>query len=304
MTADDKKDPGRKLITEEQRFKFIGFDVFPGKPKDLFKSTAEKEKLINSIIERREKGDTLRDDCTLLEERVSFSDRLVLTIASIVIFASLFLPWFSAYNEFVEESNTSASEQTTLIDSFQITPEGDTIPVLATTNVAEPPPEALNPNIQGEEILSSYVARKKFRKEFSTLSGLGMFVALGSVGSYIFSSGFILILTGLLFLIYALLSILLPVYNLYGIYASKGNPDQKALALKKVLKFNWIPLGIVLFTIFLSFFGADYGFSDPESIFTSIGDSYSIGTYMTNLSYGAFISLAAFILSALKGVEI
>jgi hypothetical protein len=304
MTADDKKDPGHKLITKEQRFKFIGFDVFPGKPKDLFKSTAEKEKLVDSVRERRKKGDTLRDDCTLLEERISSSDRLILTVASIIIFASLFLPWFSAYNEFVEESNEAPVEQTAVVDSLQITPEGDTIVVSTATDITEPPVEPEVAEVQGEEILHSYVAKKKFRKEYSKLSGLGMFVSVGSVGSYIFTSGFILILTGVSFLIYALLSILLPAYSLYGIYASKGNADQKALALKKVLRYNWIPLGIILFTMFLSFIGAEYGFSDPESIFTSIGNSYGIVVYMTSMSYGVFISLAAFILLALKGVEI
>jgi hypothetical protein len=304
MTADEKKDPGQRLITKEQRFKFIGFDVFPGKPKDLFKSTAEKEKLVDSVKERREKGDTLRDDCTLLEERVSSSDRMVLTIASIVVFASLFLPWFSAYNEFVDEPSEAPAEQIAVVDSLQITSEGDTVVATGVTDITEPPVEPEVSEVQGEEILHGFIAKTKYRKEYSKLSGLGMFVSIGSVGSYIFSSGFILILTGVLFLIYALLSILLPAYSLYGLYASKGNADQKALELKKVLRYNCIPLGIVLFTMILSFIGAEYGFSDPESVFTSLGASYGVVTYMTSMSYGVFISLAAFILTALKGVEI
>jgi hypothetical protein len=304
MTADEKKDPGQRLITKEQRFKFIGFDVFPGKPKDLFKSTAEKEKLVDSVKERRDKGDTLREDCTLLEERVSTTDRLILTIASIIVFASLFLPWFSAYNEFVDEPNEAAAEQVAVVDSLQITSEGDTIAVTGAADVTELPVEPEVTEVQGEEILHGYVAKTKYRKEYSNLSGIGMFLSIGSVGSYIFSSGFILILTGVLFLIYALLSILLPAYSLYGLYASKGNADKKALELKKVLRYNWIPLGIVFFTMLLSFIGAEYGFAEPESVFSSLGTSYGLVAYMTAMSYGVFISLAAFILMALKGVEI
>ena len=90
----------------------------------------------------------------------------------------------------------------------------------------------------------------------------------------------------------------------YGIYGLKGDPDQKALALKKILQYNWIPLCLLVFAMVISFVGASYGFSNPQEIFTSIGNSYSIATFLGSLSYGVMISLAAFILIAVKGVEI
>ena len=56
-------------------------------------------------------------------------------------------------------------------------------------------------------------------------------------------------------------------------------------------------------TFILSFIGAEYGF-DGESLFTSLGSAYGLGVFFDSLSYGVFVSLGAFGLIALKGVEI
>ena len=45
---DDQK-PGKKTeekVTEETRYKYIGFDVYPKKPKKFWKSEEEKTKLL------------------------------------------------------------------------------------------------------------------------------------------------------------------------------------------------------------------------------------------------------------------
>ena len=34
-------------VSDAQRFRYIGFEVFPGKPKDLFKSDAERQQYID-----------------------------------------------------------------------------------------------------------------------------------------------------------------------------------------------------------------------------------------------------------------
>ncbi len=83
----------------------------------------------------------------------------------------------------------------------------------------------------------------------------------------------------------------------------KGDADKQALALKKVLKYNWIPVILFSVAFILSFIGAEYGF-DSVAVFTSLGASYGPGVFMGTLSYGVVISLGAFILTALKGVEI
>ena len=45
MADDKKKKSSANRIDEKDRMKFIGFEVFPGKTKDLFKTEAEKDKI-------------------------------------------------------------------------------------------------------------------------------------------------------------------------------------------------------------------------------------------------------------------
>lgn len=315
MAAEGKKGEPKKRITDEERFHYIGFDVFPGKPKDLFKSDAEKTKHVEAIRAKRNKGDLLREECTLLEERVSLFDRIVLTIACIVIIGSLFIPWFSAYNELVEETKTEAPVEETMVDSTMMAAVTDSLGMentmtdtsaMAATEAAGEAGSGVNNPLQettGEEVIHGYVAKKKIEKIYSRLDGYGVFTSIGSVGGDVFSSGIILKITGILFILYALLTIGLPAYTLYGVYGLKGDADTKAVSLKKLLRFNWIPLLIFVLALFLSFFGANYGF-DAQATFISLGMNYNIGVFLGSLSYGLIISLSAFILIAVKGVEI
>jgi len=330
MAADDKvKKNSVKPITEDQRFKFIGFEVFPGKPKDLFKSDKEKDKFVNGVLSKREKGETIRDQCTLLEERVSFLDRLVLTAASVLIFAALFVPWYSVYNEIVEEEAVPIVQEETAVvaDSAVLAAAGDTLVAGGQVAVGEDAtaPAAGAPEGQeiaegetgeaagpardvvrtsaAEEVIHGYVAKKKIHKEYSRVSGIGSLAGLGSMVSYVFSSGAVVIITAIIFILYALTCIGAPVYTLYGLYGMKGDSDQKALRLKKMLRLNWLPLILFVLALMLSFFGAEYGF-DSESVFTSLGRAYGPATFLGTLSWGIIISLSAFILVAVKGVEI
>ena len=111
-----------------------------------------------------------------------------------------------------------------------------------------------------EEVIHGYVAKKKITKTYSSLTGIGSLFALGSVGGPVFSSGIVLVLTGLVLLIMTLASILLPAYTLFGLFGLKGTPDQQALKLKTILKLNWAPLLIFVFALAASFVGANYGF--------------------------------------------
>lgn len=330
MAAEGKeKKNSVKPITEDQRFNFIGFEVFPGKPKDLFKSDKEKDKFVNGVLAKREKGETLRDECTLLEERVSFIDRLVLTVASVLIFAALFVPWYSAYNEIVEEEPIPvvSEEAAVMADSAMLAAAGDTLAAGGQAAVGEDATVPAAGSQEGqeiaegetgeavgaatdvvsasaaEEVIHGYVAKRKIHKEYSRVSGIGSVAGLGSMGSYVFSSGAVVIITAIIFILYALMCIGAPAYTLYGLYGMKGDSDQKALRLKKMLRLNWLPLILFVLALILSFFGAEYGF-DSESVFTSLGRAYGPGVFLGTLSWGIIISMSAFILVAVKGVEI
>ena len=313
MADKDKKTKKGDRISADQRFHYIGFEVFPGKPKDLFKSEKERDTFVREVHERREHGELLREHCTLLEERVTFRDRLVMSIASVVILATLFMPWFSAYTEVVEEvtveeSVTADSNMTdsNLVDSLGAAVAAgatDTAAMAATVTDTGSGAGAIQPEAApAEEVIHGLVARKKVHKEYERLSGIGTFLALGSVGGKVFSSGFILILTGIILLVYMLLCIALPVLNLVNIWGGKGG-DALALKLKTILRLNWIPLVLLVLAMFLAFFGAEYGF-DTADMFTSIGSSYGIAVLLDSLSWGGLVSLGAFILLAAKGIEI
>lgn len=322
MVEEEKKEPTSKRIGESQRFKYIGFEVFPGKPKDLFSSDAEKEKMVKSVLEKRAKHDplhALREECTLLERRVSLADRVILTVACLAVIASVFLPWYAAYNEVVVEpgeepavamaDSNLVADSTVLADSSMLS--DTTLAVAGDVDVgtdsavaaAAAASDSGYSSSASEEVIHGYVARKKVSKEYDRLSGVGTFAALGNVGSYVFSSGGILVVTAILFMGMVVLSILLPLYSLYGLFGLKGDPDQRALKLKKVLELNWLLPVVFVVALALSFVGAHYGF-EATSFYSSIGDNYGPGVFLGTLSWGVFVALAGSILLAVKGVEI
>jgi hypothetical protein len=334
---DKKKTTSKKRVTDDERFHYIGFEVFPGKAKDLFKSAAEKDKLVDGVIAKRDSGQVGREECTLFEDRISGLDRIVMTLACLTMLVSLILPWFSVYNR-VEDTAGAAEPATeeVIVDSLAMTGDSATLALAdavdslgvpvgddaeatealavatesdtttgagATDEGGEQAASTGGRQSRAEEVLHGYVAKKKYTEHFERLGGLGTLAALGSVGSPVFSSGFVLVVSGVVFLLMILATLGLPLYSLYGLYALKGNGDQKALALKKILKLNWIPLMLFTGAMFLAFFGANYGF-DAESMYTSLGKSYGVGVFLDSLSWGAFVSISASVLLAVKGVEI
>jgi hypothetical protein len=333
MAEGDKKDSGANRINEKQRFTFIGFDVFPGKPKDLFKSDAEKQKLVDSVRAKRKSDSTLRDECILLEERVSFGEKLILAVASVAILTALILPWYSAYmvvpaasepvaavEEPVDAALTgtdSLAEADSLVASDDTTAmAGLTDDTTITTAVVEEPTEVEDQAAASaagvtthegeranEQIITARAARARTAREYSQLTGIGTFASLGTVGSAVFGSGFILVLTAVFMLIYGLLCIVLPVVNLYTLFGIKGKPDDVAEKIKRHLRLNWLPLILFTVVLLLSFVGAEYGFNVEES-FTSLGESYGVAVLLGSLSWGIFVALAASILVAVKGIEI
>jgi hypothetical protein len=320
---ENKKSAGNR-VSDSDRFKYIGFEVFPGKPKDLFKSDEEKAKLIDAVVAKRSRGEVIREECTLFEERVSVSDRLILAVACLAILATLFIPWYSAYNEIVEEvvavpvsempfdsAVTAAAEGDSALMAAGESP--DTAALAATDEPTETPTATeeqaetdsalIEVSSPSEEVIHGLKARKKIYREYSRLSGFGAFLALGSVGAYVFSSGFVLVLIAIILMFYTLLCVALPIYTLYGVYGMKGSADERALKLKRILRFNWIPVVLIVAAFVFSFIGADYSF-DAAAFYSSLGASFGIGAFLNSLSWGIFVSLCAFLLVAAKGIEI
>ena len=87
-------------VPEETRYKYIGFDVYPRKPKRFWKSEEEKRKQLEETKKKRA-GSVLEERDHSLVRAAVFSrvDRLVLTITSFLLTVSLVLPWFSLRGE-------------------------------------------------------------------------------------------------------------------------------------------------------------------------------------------------------------
>ncbi|UCD93756.1 MAG: hypothetical protein JSU69_08260 [Candidatus Zixiibacteriota bacterium] len=320
----EKKDSGAKKENQfdpDKRFKYVGFEVHPGKIKDLFKSEAERERWVNRVREKRKAGAKVRDKASFDVPRVAGYEKIILSVTSVLLLVSLFLPWFSGYHEY--EVETAAVEQpaAVLVDSLEdeapidsaAFAEADTLAVgletgeitdsmsamAATEDALETETTELEKDESGFASITSAKKRKEIRKEHQTASAIA---SLGTAGM-VLSSGAVLKITGILFIIYMLFCVFGALYTLYNLYLIKGDPDTRALKLKKALKYNWIPIGIWIFSLIVSFVGASYSF-DTSDLVKQIGSSYGIGTFLGLLGYGFYISLFCFIMNAVKAVEI
>lgn len=325
-----KKD---KKIDPDERFRYIGFEVETGKLGDHFKSDAEKNSWIKRVLDKRAKGSKLRDETSFDKPRVAEYEKIVLTITSVILVVSLFLPWFSGYKEHAVEVEVVAPAEELLTDSAGVALTTDSIgmelavdssvvtaevagsgtetDVLATTEEGTVKAGETGAGSEGMERIESekddmgfssitgVVKRKEYRKEYHSSSAVNAFGMLGMV----FSSGIVLKLSGVLFIIYVLLCLGMAGMTLYILYGIKGDEDTIALKLKDMMKFGWLPLGIWFGCFVLSFFGASYSFDTTEML-KQLGSSYGTGTYLSLLGYGFYVSLGCFIMNAVKAVEI
>ena len=78
-------------VSDDQRFHYIGYEVFPGKPKDLFKSDQDKKTWVDRVLSKRDSGELSREHNTLMEQRVTMGEKLLMAVASLVLIASLAL---------------------------------------------------------------------------------------------------------------------------------------------------------------------------------------------------------------------
>lgn len=325
--AEPKDGSTYQPISDKQRFRYIGFEVYPGTPKDLFKNDEERKKYVDRVLEREKKGETLRENNTLVEERVSILERMVLAVACLIVLGSLFLPWYSAYTEVPATGQAAQAMDTLQVDTLEAVAT-DTVATAAVENpefgeTAPAQPEEVYENIDSlispdttaagaaqqeapadlnEEIITGGVVRKVTHKEQESVNWFGAFGLLGSASGMIFSGG-VLAISSVILLIYMVLTVLLPLFTLYVIFGTGAKGDDYALKLKKLLKINWIPVLMVFVVFLLSFFGGSYGF-DATSLFDSLGTSYGVAAFANTVSWGLFVSMVMFILLAVKAIEI
>jgi hypothetical protein len=263
--ADNKAQP---FESSDERFRYVGFDVYTGKMGSVFKSEDERKSLIAKVMARfnRSEGE-VRDHCTLLEERVSKREKIFMTVVSALMLLSLFIPWFSGYFEIVN------TKQVPIEVAAADTTGGKSVEMTTVTTVTH---------------------------DNRSVTGVG---AIGYIGQ-VFSGGFILMVSGLLIVLYFLACPVLAIFNLYLLHKVKiPNPDEYVLYLKRMLRYNWIPIFLWLAMFLLAFIGSSYGF-DTKGMVKQVGASYGIGTFVGLCSFGVYLSLGAFILMALKGKEI
>jgi hypothetical protein len=100
MEDKNKSQKNEERVPEEIRFKYIGFDVYPKKPKRFWRSDEEKRKQLEEIKKKGSRSALEDKDYSLVRAAVfSKVDRLILTITSLILTVSIVLPWFSLRGE-------------------------------------------------------------------------------------------------------------------------------------------------------------------------------------------------------------
>jgi len=90
----------RKEISEDDRFRYIGFDIYPGKAKEFWKSEEEKKAYLERIKKKKGILSLLQRDHSAVHVSIfSPVDRIVLTASSVVVILSIFFPWFSFHRD-------------------------------------------------------------------------------------------------------------------------------------------------------------------------------------------------------------
>ena len=90
----------RKGKSEEDRFRYIGFEIYPGKAKEFWKSEEEKKAYSEKIKKKKGILSLLdRDHSAVHVSIFSPVDRIVLSISSAVVILSIFFPWFAFHRD-------------------------------------------------------------------------------------------------------------------------------------------------------------------------------------------------------------
>lgn len=82
--------------SSEDRFRYIGFNVFPGKAPEFWKNETERKEHLEKVRETGGKFVPLSRSNSLVAARaMSATERWMLTVTSALMAASPFLPWFT-----------------------------------------------------------------------------------------------------------------------------------------------------------------------------------------------------------------
>jgi ABC-type multidrug transport system fused ATPase/permease subunit len=87
-----------KINPEELRYNYLGFDVAPGKIKEFWASEQEKKKYLEKIKERLEKkkAHSIERDFSMVNASLlNPADRIIISIASVLMIISLILPYYN-----------------------------------------------------------------------------------------------------------------------------------------------------------------------------------------------------------------
>jgi hypothetical protein len=107
MAEENKKNEKEEKISEDLRYKYIGFDIFPKKVKDFWKDEEEKREHLEKVKGEKSQATLLDRDQSLVRISVfSKTDKIVLSIASFLLAISLFIPWFSLRGENLHSTYT------------------------------------------------------------------------------------------------------------------------------------------------------------------------------------------------------
>ena len=88
MGEEEKSTKGK----EADRYQYIGFDVFPRKAKEFWKSEEEKKVYLEKTGKGRRREE--RDHSLVYVNILSGVDKAILTVSSLLIVIAFFLPWF------------------------------------------------------------------------------------------------------------------------------------------------------------------------------------------------------------------
>jgi hypothetical protein len=81
---------------ENLRYKYIGFEVFPLKPKKFWRNAEEEKKYLEETKKRKEKGEREeRDHSVVFVPIFTQVEKWILSLTSVLMILSVFLPWFT-----------------------------------------------------------------------------------------------------------------------------------------------------------------------------------------------------------------
>jgi hypothetical protein len=89
MEEEKKSSPKGKV----NRYQYIGFDVYPGKAKEFWKSNQEKKTFLEKTKKGRKRED--QDHSLVYVNIFTQFEKTIISISSLIIIVCFFLPWFA-----------------------------------------------------------------------------------------------------------------------------------------------------------------------------------------------------------------